>query len=70
MSRPATSAGRRCAGLVDQVVMNVVPVVFGEGRPFFGSPAGEVTLANPSLVALGDRVTHLLYDVPPSGAEA
>lgn len=47
-------------GLVDQVVMNVVPVVFGEGRPFFGSAAGEVTLANPSLVAQGDRVTHPL----------
>lgn len=57
-------------GLVDQVVMNVVPVVFGEGRPFFGSAAGEVTLANPSLVAQGDRVTHLLYDVPQSGGEA
>ncbi|MQA09942.1 MAG: dihydrofolate reductase [Pseudonocardiaceae bacterium] len=56
-------------GLIDQVVMNVVPVVFGEGRPFFGSAAGEVTLANPSLVAQGDRVTHLLYDVPRSGGQ-
>lgn len=55
-------------GLVDQVVMNVVPVVFGEGRPFFGSADGEVTLASPSLVARGDRVTHLLYDVPSSTA--
>jgi dihydrofolate reductase len=50
-------------GLIDQVVMNVVPVVFGEGRPFFGGSAGEVTLAGPSLVAQGDGVTHLLYDV-------
>ena len=53
-------------GLIDQVVMNVVPVVFGEGRPFFGSAAGEVTLADPSLVAQGHRVTHLLCDVPRS----
>ncbi len=53
-------------GLIDQVVMNVVPVVFGEGRPFFGRGAGEVTLGNPSLVAQGDGVTHLLYDVPQS----
>ncbi|NED97697.1 dihydrofolate reductase [Phytoactinopolyspora alkaliphila] len=53
-------------GVIDQVVMNVVPVVFGDGRPFFGSAAGEVTLANPSLVAQGDGVTHLLYDVPRS----
>jgi dihydrofolate reductase len=57
-------------GLIDQVVMNVVPVVFGEGRPFFGRAAGEVTLADPSLVARGHGVTHLLYDVPRSGGEA
>jgi dihydrofolate reductase len=52
-------------GLVDQIVMNVVPVVFGGGKPFFGAmgPGGDVLLANPSLVAEGDRVTHLLYDV-------
>jgi dihydrofolate reductase len=36
-------------GLIDQVVMNVVPVVFGAGRPFFGAmERGEVvTLADP-----------------------
>jgi len=52
-------------GLIDQVVMNVVPVVFGTGRPFFGA-MGEgdaVILANPSRVVRGDRVTHLLYEV-------
>lgn len=54
-------------GLIDQIVMNVVPVVFGEGRPYFGGADGEVTLADPSLVAQGNRVTHLLYDVPRSG---
>ena len=52
-------------GLIDQVVMNVVPVVFGSGRPFFGAmgPGATVDLADPSLVASGKRVTHLLYDV-------
>ena len=52
-------------GLIDQVVMNVVPVVFGAGRPFFGAmgPGDTITLANPSRVVQGDRVTHLLYDV-------
>ncbi len=52
-------------GLIDQIVMNVVPVVFGAGRPFFGAmgPGDEVVLGNPSRVAQGDRVTHLLYDV-------
>ena len=52
-------------GLIDQIVMNVVPVVFGAGRPFFGAmgPGDTITLANPSRVVQGDRVTHLLYDV-------
>lgn len=47
--------------------MNVVPVVFGAGRPFCGSADGEVILNTPSLVAHGIGVTHLLYDVPPEG---
>jgi dihydrofolate reductase len=52
-------------GLIDQIVMNVVPVVFGGGRPFFGGmqPGDDVRFANPSRVAQGHRVTHLFYDV-------
>ena len=52
-------------GLIDQVVTNVVPVVFGAGRPFFGGmgPGATVVLGEPSRVAQGKRVTHLLYDV-------
>jgi dihydrofolate reductase/catechol 2,3-dioxygenase-like lactoylglutathione lyase family enzyme len=52
-------------GLIDQVVLNVVPVVFGSGRPFFGAmgPGDTIDLANPTRVAQGDRVLHLLYDV-------
>lgn len=57
-------------GMIDQVVMNVVPVVFGEGRPFFGGAAGEVALSGPSLVAQGAGVTHLLYNVPRSAGQA
>jgi dihydrofolate reductase len=52
-------------GLIDQIVMHVVPIVFGSGRPFFGAmgPGDPVTLTDPSRVVQGDRVTHLLYDV-------
>ncbi len=52
-------------GLIDQIVMNIVPVIFGGGRPFFGAmePGDNIMLGNPSRVAQGDRVTHLLYDV-------
>jgi dihydrofolate reductase len=53
-------------GLIDQVVVNLVPVVFGSGRSFFatGPLADPVLLENPSQVIQGDRVTHLVYDVP------
>jgi dihydrofolate reductase len=50
-------------GLVDQVLLNLVPVVLGSGKPFFGTGTTEVMLENPSRVVQGDRVTHLLYDV-------
>jgi dihydrofolate reductase len=52
-------------GLIDQVVVNLVPVVLGSGRPFFatGPLADPILLDNPSQVVRGDRVTHLVYDV-------
>jgi dihydrofolate reductase len=52
-------------GLIDQVVVNQVPVVFGSGRPFFatGGLAAPLRLENPTTIVRGDRVTHLVYDV-------
>jgi riboflavin biosynthesis pyrimidine reductase len=52
-------------GLIDQVVVNLVPVVFGSGRPFFatGPLPRPILFGNPAQVVLGDRVTHLVYDV-------
>jgi len=52
-------------GLIDQVVVNQVPVVFGSGRPFFatGGLAEPLRLENPSTIVRGDRVTHLVYDI-------
>ena len=52
-------------GLIDQVVVNQVPVVFGSGRSFFatGALAEPLQLENPTTIVQGDRVTHLLYDV-------
>ena len=52
-------------GLIDQVVVSLVPVVFGSGRPFFatGALAEPLLLQNPSVIVQGDRVTHLVYDV-------
>jgi dihydrofolate reductase len=52
-------------GLIDQVVVNQVPVVFGSGRPFFatGGLAEPLRLENPTTIVPGDRVTHLVYDI-------
>jgi dihydrofolate reductase len=52
-------------GLIDQVVINQVPAVFGSGRPFFatGQLAEPLRLENPTTIVPGDRVTHLVYDV-------
>jgi len=52
-------------GLIDEVVVNQVPAVFGSGRPFFATGAlGEpLLLEDPTTVVRGDRVTHLVYPV-------
>jgi dihydrofolate reductase len=51
------------AGQVDEVAMDVVPVVFGAGRRYFGSVDGQVLLEDPEVVVRGDRVLHLRYPV-------
>jgi dihydrofolate reductase len=51
------------AGLVDELQVDLVPVVFGKGVRFFGAFAGPpALLGNPTIVQ-GDRVTHLCYEV-------
>ena len=50
-------------GLVDDVAMDVVPVVFGAGRRFFGDLTGPHLLEDPDVVIQGDRVLHLRYPV-------
>ncbi|WP_404290580.1 dihydrofolate reductase family protein [Glutamicibacter arilaitensis] len=51
------------AGLVDEVRMDVVPVVFGSGKRFFGSVAAQHLLEDPDAVIQGQRVLHLRYPV-------
>jgi dihydrofolate reductase len=50
-------------GLVDEVAMDVVPVVFGSGRRYFGSVDCQHLLEDPDVVVRGDRVLHLRYRV-------
>jgi dihydrofolate reductase len=51
-------------GLVDYVGIDVVPVVFGGGKPYFGAQGdGHAMLEDPDIVIQGDRVLHLRYPV-------
>ena len=50
-------------GLVDEVAMDVVPVVFGSGKRYFGPVDGQHLLEDPEAVVRGDRVLHLRYRV-------
>jgi dihydrofolate reductase len=50
-------------GLVDEVAMDVVPVVFGSGKRYFGPVGGQHLLEDAHTVIQGDRVLHLRYRV-------
>src|SRR3954464_3072207 len=51
-------------GLIDYVAIDIVPVVFGHGKPYFGRLAdGHLMLEDPDVVIRGDRVLHLRFPV-------
>ena len=47
------------AGLIDEVRVDLVPVVLGAGVRYFGDYAGSPLLLENPQVVQGDRVTHL-----------
>ncbi|WP_217913635.1 dihydrofolate reductase family protein [Miltoncostaea marina] len=51
------------AGLVDEVAMDVAPVVLGSGKRYFGSLDARHLLEDPDVAIRGDRVLHLRYRV-------
>ncbi|WP_067685874.1 dihydrofolate reductase family protein [Nocardia jejuensis] len=51
------------AGLVDEEAMDVVPVVFGSGKRYFGSVDGQHLLEDPHLLIQGSGVLHLKFTV-------
>ena len=65
----AVTAGdiaRQCLelGLLDEVAVDLVPVVMGQGKPYFGTMGiTDVMLGNPTTCIQGDRVTHLVFPV-------
>jgi dihydrofolate reductase len=50
------------AGRLDEIVVNLVPVILGAGVPFFAGAKGPVRLADPEIVE-APGVTHLRYRV-------
>ena len=50
-------------GLVDEVAMDVAPVVLGSGKRFFGPNDTQHLLDDPHVVVQGDRVLHLRFRV-------
>ena len=62
----AGTVARQCLelGLLDEVVMDLVPVVMGNGRPFFGGiSVQDVLLGDPTVCIQGRQVTHLVFPV-------
>ena len=50
-------------GLVDEVAMDLAPVVLGTGKRFFGPVDTTHLLEDPHVVIQGDRVLHLRFRV-------
>ena len=68
----AGTIARQCLelGLLDAVAVDLVPVVMGKGRPYFGELAiDDARLGDPTICIPGNRVTHLVFPVPERPSE-
>ena len=62
----AGTIARQCLelGLLTAVAVDLVPVVMGKGRPYFGELSlDDAALGDPTVCIQGDRVTHLVFPV-------
>ena len=50
-------------GLLDEVCVSLVPVLFGEGVPYFSTLKGGHLLLDDPIVVQGRRALHLRYPV-------
>ncbi|HEX8345443.1 MAG TPA: dihydrofolate reductase family protein, partial [Actinoplanes sp.] len=63
VSTPSLTQQYLDAGLLDQIVVSLVPVLLGKGIPFFANLAtSPIRLGDPTVVQ-GNAVTHLSYPV-------
>jgi len=57
-------------GLLDAVAVDLMPVVMGKGRPYFGELSLDAApLGHPTVCIQGDRVTHLVFPVTERSSE-
>ena len=56
------------AGLLDEVRVDLAPVVLGSGRPYF-TGGGTHVLGEPTTLIQTARVTHLVYPVSRAGRD-
>jgi dihydrofolate reductase len=67
LATPTVTRAAYAAGLLDGLSVNLVPVLLGDGIPWFaGISDTPVALEGPRIVA-GNGVTHLQYRVPKEG---
>jgi dihydrofolate reductase len=62
----AGTIARQCLelGLLDEVVIELVPVVMGSGRPYFGDLSlDDVPLGDPTTCIQSKQVMHLVFPV-------
>lgn len=51
------------AGLVEEVRVDVIPVIVGAGKRYFCPVGSQHPLADPDVATQGERVLHLRYRV-------
>ena len=54
-------------GLLDEITLQVVPVLLGGGVPLFEHFEAPILLDGPTMSVQGNRVTHLRYSVRKAG---
>jgi dihydrofolate reductase len=67
----AGTIARQCLelGLLDAVAVDLVPVVMGKGRPYFGEMSmDDAPLGDATVCIQGNRVTHLVFPVIPQSS--
>lgn len=56
-------------GLLEAVAVDLVPVVMGSGRPYFGTlSSDDVRLGDPMVCIQAEGVTHLVFATAPAAA--